>query len=256
MNNRSKSPTKVKSSILKTDIFSLRERMFNDENLKFRIAFINNRIPISNNQKDINLNKQILNTKITARKKVTQFIYNQMDNENVHLLKKIKNIATRSKTPNKLDSNSFEKNERRRTNIIKSNKEIRKLNTKSINEQNTSMYSRLTRLHSPLSKKKMLEDFEKHEKWVNNSKNLKGFSNGVNKRMEKLITPYLPRLSPRANGLRTQNKAATMLSPKSSGYGKLTKSTSMQLKLNTQKINYKPVKNKPNTNYSSLYSSL
>jgi hypothetical protein len=232
--------TFVKNNSLKTDLFFIRDRIFDDENLKQRMAYIRNRIPITNNQKDIQMNKQILSTRMASRTKVTQVTYNQMDRDNMRLLNKIKSITTRARTPdNKLDGNSVEKNDLRRMNILGSNNEKRKLDSKSIQLQNTSMYSRLTRIHSPLSKKTMLIDFKKHEKWVSNSKNLRGFSKGVNLRMEKLVTPYLPRLSPRMNSgfhnKSSPNKSKTS-SPKYD-YGKSLSLNKSIIKLNT--INYK-----------------
>jgi len=236
MKNIKKKPYKIsKSTSLKTDIFCVRDRIFNDENLKFRMALIQNRIPPSNNKKDILLSKQILNTRKASIIKVTQVNYNKMDNENMRLLHKIQAISTRSKTPERMDGNSKDKNEIRRLNILSSNKEIRKLKSKSISQENQSLYNRLTRIHSPLSKKKLLEDFEKHEKYVANSLNLKGFSKGINIRMEKMVTPYLPRLSPRSSAYQSlhNNKSLSPIA-KTKEYGNPNNSIKNNIK------NYSP----------------
>lgn len=240
-----------KNHSLQTNIFGIRDKIFNDENLKMRINWINNRIPPTNNKKDIQIYNQVHDFKISARKKVIEVNYQKMDYENTKLLNKIKDISNRAKTPNKPDNSALERNERRRINILSSNEEIRKMKNKTIQIQNVSMYSRLTRLHSPLSKKKMDEEYHKHDKFVNNLKNLRGFSKGVNNKIEKMITPYLPRLSPRRssgnfyskdNSLNKSPKGSITSSPKSK-FNALGTYNKNHQGYNTSKINISKNKN-------------
>ncbi len=253
----------VRNHSLSSDIFSLRDKIFNDENLQLRMALIRNRIPPTNNKKEIELNHQILNSRVSSRRKVTQVNYNKMDYDNEKLLNKIKGIFTRARTPKRVDSPSAKVAERRKMNIINSNQEKRRLYNKSIKAQNTSYYDKLKRIHSPLSKKKLDPEFEKHEKYSFNASNLRGFSKGVNDRLERMITPYLPRISPKnSNGFTRNNsgtRSPTMANPKISGIGKMN--TSLKITTSNSNMKNKTQKNiktysvgVSNYGYKALYS--
>lgn len=121
----------------------------------------------------------------------------------------------------------------------------------NIRSENENMFKRLIRVNSPVSKFKMqAKELKQHEFLVNNNKHIIGYSKGVNARIERLITPRLPKV--RVNNLsvihNNQNQSSNFVSSRL--YSSKSKKNSLSPTQSTSPIK-KPIMIKINTGNKS-----
>ena len=199
-----------KEQSLKASFMDIREKLFENNYMKRKILEIKS--AHHNPDKLEPKFQQYLDDQKSFKKIVNNIGVVKLGNENLRLYERIKNISIRSSTPYCPPKKSkqvtaqvaesyydnFDKFRMSKQNV-KNN--IRKTNMKNLQSENEMIVKRIIRVNSPLSKYRidMSKENKKHDILVNNNKHIKGFKNGHNKRVERLISPYLPKIQGKLN---------------------------------------------------------
>ena len=167
---------------LQSDIFLLRDKIVADSNMRKKIHEINSRSIPMQKVDSIQDHKRSQIKLRNASFANIRLKNSSVDNANMRLLNKIKEISCRNKTPqSKNYSSSFSFG----ANIIRQ---------KSIENENKNFMKRLIRIDSPLSKNIMEVDFKKHIKNEKLMRKINGYVRGVSPKRMTYIKNHLPNL--------------------------------------------------------------